>query len=299
MGPTADRRPFWPVPETGETIVTMRLAALAAFLPTILGGPALAGEPLPWQVGLQEPGSPTMVEISHFHTLLLWLISAISLFVLVLLLWVIYRYRESRNPTPSRTTHNTLVEVAWTVVPVIILVLVFIPSYRLLVFSDRAADADMTLKVIGHQWYWSYEYPDHGNFTFDALLVAAEDLEDKSKRLMETDNRVVLPVGKKIRLLLTADDVLHSWGVPSLGIKLDTVPGRLNETWVEISKEGVYYGFCSELCGVNHSFMPIAIEAVSEADFNAWVEKAREQFARVDAPATESKVRVAQTAPVE
>jgi cytochrome c oxidase subunit 2 len=277
----------------------MRLAALAALLLTIFGAPALAGEPQPWQIGFQEAGSPTMVAITEFHTMLLWLISAISLFVLALLLWVVYRYRESRNPTPSRTTHNTMIEVLWTVVPVIILVLVFIPSYRLMVNADRVADADMTLKVIGHQWYWSYEYPDHGNFTFDATLVAAEDLEDKSKRLLETDNRVVLPVGKKIRLLLTAGDVLHSWGVPSLGIKLDTVPGRLNETWVEITREGVYYGFCSELCGVNHSYMPIAIEAVSEDDFNAWVEKAQQEFARVDGPETASSVRVAQTAPVE
>ncbi len=277
----------------------MRLAALAAFLLTIPGAMALAGEPVPWQVGFQDPASPTMERIIDFHTHLLWLISAISLFVLALLVWVIYRYRESRNPTPSRTTHNTVIEIVWTVVPVIILVLVFIPSYRLMIYADRAEDADMTLKVIGHQWYWSYEYPDHGNFTFDAIMVADEDLEDATKRLMETDNRVVLPVGKKVRLLLTADDVLHSWGVPSLGIKLDTVPGRLNETWVEISREGVYYGFCSELCGINHSYMPIAIEAVSEDDFNAWVEKAKEEFARVDEPAADSAVRVAQTAPVE
>jgi cytochrome c oxidase subunit 2 len=277
----------------------MRLAALAALLLTIIGAPALAGEPQPWQIGFQEPASPTMEAIVGFHTMLLWLISAISLFVLALLLWVIYRYRESRNPTPSRTTHNTVIEVAWTVIPVIILVLVFIPSYRLMVDADRVEDADMTLKVIGHQWYWSYEYPDHGNFTFDANLVAEEDLEDESKRLLETDNRVVLPVGKKVRLLLTADDVLHSWGVPSLGIKLDTVPGRLNETWVEITREGVYYGFCSELCGVNHSYMPIAIEAVSEDEFNAWVEKAQEEFAQVDRPEATSSVRVAQTAPVE
>ena len=279
--------------------MTIRLAALAAILLAVFGAPSLASEPMPWQIGFQDAGSPTMERIVGFHSMLLWLISAISLFVLALLLWVIYRYRESRNPTPSRTTHNTVIEVVWTVVPVIILVLVFIPSYRLMVYADRAVDADMTLKVIGHQWYWSYEYPDHGNFTFDAILVAAEDLEDKSKRLMETDNRVVLPVGKKIRLLLTADDVLHSWGVPSLGIKLDTVPGRLNETWVEIKREGVYYGFCSELCGVNHSFMPIAIEAVSEADFNAWVEKAQQEFARVDGPETASQIHVAQTAPVE
>jgi cytochrome c oxidase subunit 2 len=277
----------------------MRLAALAAILLAVSGLSAFAGEPTPWQMGFQEPASPTMVEIISFHNKLLWVITAISLFVLGLLIWVVYRYRESKNPTPSKTTHNTLIEIIWTGVPVLILVALFVPSYKLMVFADRVEDADMTLKVIGHQWYWSYEYPDHGNFTFDAIMVAEEDLEDKSKRLMETDNRVVLPVGKKIRLLLTADDVLHAWGVPSLGIKLDTVPGQVNETWVEIMRPGVYYGFCSELCGLNHTFMPIAIEAVSEDDFKAWVEKAKEEFASVDTPVADEAVRVAQTAPVE
>lgn len=277
----------------------MRLAALAAFLFAIPGGALFADEPHPWEIGFQEPGSPTMERIVDFHfELLLW-ISAIVLLVLGLLVWVIYRYRESRNPTPSRTSHNTVIEVIWTVVPVVILVLIFVPSYRLMVFANKVQDADMTLKVTGHQWYWSYEYPDQGNFTFDALLVAEADLKDKSKRLMETDNRVVLPVGKKVRLLITSDDVVHSWGVPSLGIKLDAVPGRLNETWVEVNKEGLYYGFCSELCGVNHAYMPIVVQGVSDADFKTWVEKAQKEFARVDEPATGLPVHVAQTAPVE
>lgn len=276
-----------------------RLAAIAAFLFAAFAGPALAGEPLPWQIGFQEAASPSMERINEFHTGLFWLITVISLFVLVLLAWVIYRYRESKNPIPSKTTHNTLIEVIWTVVPVIILVIVFVPSYRVLIANDKVADADMTLKIIGHQWYWSYEYPDHGNFTFDANMVFAEDLEDPSKRLMETDNRVVLPVGKKIRLLMTSTDVLHSWGVPALGIKMDAVPGRLNETWVQINKPGVYYGFCSELCGVNHSFMPIAIEAINESDFDAWVAKAREEFASVDMPDAAPAVSVAQVTPAE
>lgn len=276
-----------------------RLAAIAAFLFAAFAGPALAGEPLPWQIGFQEAASPSMERINEFHTGLFWLITVISLFVLVLLAWVIYRYRESKNPIPSKTTHNTLIEVIWTVVPVIILVIVFVPSYRVLIANDKVADADMTLKIIGHQWYWSYEYPDHGNFTFDANMVFAEDLEDPSKRLMETDNRVILPVGKKIRLLMTSTDVLHSWGVPALGIKMDAVPGRLNETWVQINKPGVYYGFCSELCGVNHSFMPIAIEAINESDFDAWVAKAREEFASVDMPDAAPAVSVAQVTPAE
>jgi cytochrome c oxidase subunit 2 len=278
----------------------MRLAALAAFLPTIISGAAFAdGIPTEWQMGFQEAASPSMVLIDDFHNLLLWVITAISLFVLALLAWVVYRYRESKNPTPSRTTHNTLIEVIWTAVPVIILVWIFVPSYNVMVTNDRVEDADMTLKVIGHQWYWSYEYPDHGNFTFDANMTFAEDLEDKSLRMMETDNHVVLPVGKKVRLLFTADDVLHSWGVPALGVKLDAVPGRLNETWVEITRPGMYYGFCSELCGVNHSYMPVAIKAVSEDEFNAWVETAKQEFARVDEPAAASDTRLAQTTPVE
>lgn len=275
--------------------MTTRLAALAAFLLTIMSGAAFAdGIPTEWQLGFQEAASPSMERITDFHNTLLWVISLISLFVLALLIIVVVKFNEKANPTPSKTTHHTLVEVIWTAVPVIILVWLFIPSYNVMVMNDRVEDADMTLKVTGHQWYWSYEYPDNGNFTFDALMTADEDLEDKSRRLMETDNHVVLPVGKKVRLLFTSDDVLHSWGVPSLGVKLDAVPGRLNETWVEIEKPGMYYGFCSELCGVNHSFMPISIQAVSEDEFNAWVETAKEEFARVDGPATETTVRLAQ-----
>ena len=280
----------------------MRLAALAAFLLTIMSGAAFAdGIPTEWQVGFQESASPSMERIADFHNMLLWVITVISLFVLALLVIVVVRFNEKANPTPSKTTHNTLIEIIWTAVPVIILVWIFVPggSYNLMVTNDRVEDADMTLKVIGHQWYWSYEYPDNGNFTFDANMTFAEDLEDKSLRMMETDNHVVLPVGKKVRLLFTADDVLHSWGVPSLGVKLDAVPGRLNETWVEISEPGMYYGFCSELCGVNHSYMPIAIKAVSEDEFNAWVETAKEEFARVDEPSAESTIRVAQTTTVQ
>lgn len=277
-----------------------RLAAFAAFLLAITNGAAFAdGVPTEWQIGFQDAASPSMERINDFHNELLWWTTAITLFVLALLVWVVYRYREGRNPTPSRTTHNTLIEIVWTAVPTLILIWIFIPSYTLMVTNDRVEDADMTLKVIGKQWYWGYEYPDHGNFTFDANMTFPEDLEDKSLRMMETDNHVVLPVGKKVRLLFTSDDVLHSWGVPSLGIKLDAVPGRLNETWVQITEPGMYYGFCSELCGVNHSYMPIAIKAVGEDEFNAWVKTAKEEFARVDGPAADSAVRVAQTAPAQ
>jgi|TARA_B100000315_G_scaffold243056_1_gene266021 cytochrome c oxidase subunit 2 len=260
---------------------------------TAFGGVAVASEPKPWQLGFQPAASPTMERITDFHDGLLWVIFVIAAFVLGVMAYACLRFRESKNPTPSRTTHNTLLELVWTAVPVIILVAIAIPSIKLIYSADRIEDADMTLKAIGHQWYWTYEYPDHGNFTFDANMLAVDDLKDKSKRMMETDERIVLPVGKKIRLLITADDVLHNWAVPSFGIKLDAVPGKLNETWVQINKPGVYYGFCSELCGTNHSYMPIAVEAVSEDEFKAWVEKAKKKFARVDEPARDEAVKVA------
>jgi len=277
----------------------MRRTILATLIFLGSAGTVFAGAPEPWQMGFQAPASPTMASIKEFHDLLLVIISCIAVFVMILLGYVLVRFNAKSNPVPSKTTHNTVIEVLWTAVPVMILVIIAIPSFKLLYFMDHTTEPDMTLKVIGHQWYWSYEYPDHGNFTFDANMTFAEDLEDKSLRMMETDNHVVLPVGKKVRLLFTADDVIHSWGVPALGVKLDTVPGRLNETWVEITKPGMYYGFCSELCGVNHSYMPVAVRAVSEDEFNAWVETAKQEFARVDEPTAASNPRLAQTTPVE
>jgi cytochrome c oxidase subunit 2 len=244
--------------------------------------PALAQMPHAWQLNLQPPATPVMERLYDFHTLLVWIISAISIFVLGLLLYAIVRFRESRNPVPSRTTHHTLVEVVWTVVPVLILVVIAIPSLRILYYSDHVETADMTLKAIGHQWYWSYEYPDHGNFTFDALRKPDEELASGEPRLLATDLNVVLPVDTNIRLLITADDVLHAWAVPSFGVKRDAVPGRINETWVRIEREGVYYGQCSELCGRDHAFMPIAVEAVSKEKFQQWVSEAQSKFAKVD-----------------
>ncbi len=262
-----------------------RLAALAAVLAgAFCAGGAMASEPRNWQLGLQEPASVTMERIDDFHDFVTIIATVIALFVMVLLLIVIFRFNEKANPKPSTTTHNLLLEVLWTAVPVIILVVIAIPSFKLMYFADRVEDPDMTLKIIGHQWYWSYEYPDHGNFTFDANMVSEEEVakDSKLKRNMDTDFRVVLPVGKKVQILMTADDVLHNWAVPAFGIKLDTVPGRLNETWVEINKPGVYYGFCSELCGVNHSYMPIVVEAVSPKDFEKWVKKAQKEFAKTE-----------------
>ena len=271
-----------------------RLVALAAVVAGVFGVQgAMAAEPKNWQFGLQEAVTPTMERIDSFHDFVTIIATVIAVFVMVLLLIVIFRFNEKANPKPSTTTHNILVEIAWTGIPIIILVVMAIPSFKLMYFADRVEDPDMTLKIIGHQWYWSYEYPDHGNFTFDSYMVSDEDIAKDSslKRNMDTDNRVVLPVGKKVQLLMTADDVLHNWGVPAFGIKLDTVPGRLSETWVQINKPGVYYGFCSELCGLNHAYMPITVEAVSPEAFEKWVKQSQKKFGTVDG--TTAPVRIA------
>ena len=223
--------------------------------------------------------------IRDSHNGLLWLIAIISLFVLALMVIIVLKYNAKSNPKPSKTTHNTFLEISWTVVPVLILVLMAIPSFKLLYRGDVVPEAHMTIKAIGHQWYWSYEYPDHGNFTYDAWLVQdEEDLEDQSRlftRLLTTDTRVVVPVGKIIRVQVTSSDVIHAWAVPSLGVKKDSVPGRLNETWFIADREGIFYGQCSELCGLNHGFMPIEVHAVSEEKFLEWIEEAKEKFSKV------------------
>jgi cytochrome c oxidase subunit 2 len=267
---------------------TMGLATglrfLAAFIAALAGisAAAFAGAPQPWEMTLQPAATPVAEQLHHLHDWLVVIISVITAFVLLLLLYVIVRFNERRNPVPSKTTHNTLVEVLWTVVPIVILVGIAIPSFRLLYFADRTQEAEMTLKIIGHQWYWSYEYPDNGNFTFDALLVEDADLQEGQLRLLETDNEVVLPVDTNIRLLMTADDVIHAWAIPAFAVKLDAVPGKVNETWTRIERPGIYYGQCSELCGVRHGYMPIRVRAVTKEEFTAWVAQAQEQFARAD-----------------
>ena len=262
---------------------------------------AQPGQPVDWQLGLQPPVSPVAKEGQAFFELLMWLMTLITLVVTALLGWVLYRYSAKRNPTPSKTTHNTLLEVAWTVIPVIILVVIAVPSFRLLYYSDRVEDADLTLKVIGKQWYWSYEYPDNGNFTFDSYMLDEEEAVAEGKlRLLDVDNPVVLPVEQNIRLLITADDVIHNWAVPSLLLKMDAVPGRLNETWTRIPEAyagKTFYGQCSELCGVNHAYMPVAIKAVSQEDYAAWVETAKAEFASLDADRDTEVARVPADAP--
>ena len=268
------------------------LAKLGASVAGLAGAVAAAGsaaaqQPADWEVDFQTALSPSMERIVDFNLMVTIIIVIITAFVFGLMAWIVVRYNAKRNPTPSKTTHNTMLEVAWTVVPVIILLVIAVPSFRLLYFTDRVEDADMTLKAIGHQWYWSYEYPDHGDFTFDAIILEDDELEEGQPRLLATDEAVVLPVGAKIRLLTTADDVIHSWAIPALGVKMDSVPGRVNETWFQINREGTYYGQCSELCGTLHGFMPIMVEAVSQEEFDAWVEMAQEEFAAAGAGPTE------------
>lgn len=243
---------------------------------------AVEGRSAPWQLSLQSAYSPVMEEIHDFHWLLLVIQFAIVLLVLGILGYCIVRFNAKRNPVPSRTSHNTLLEVLWTSVPIVILVIIAIPGLRLLYYSDRAPDYEMTLKVIGHQWYWSYNYPDHGDFTYDSILIPEDELQEGQPRLLAVDNKVVLPVDTNVQILVTSGDVIHNWAIPSLGMKVDATPGRVNERWVRIEEEGTYYGMCSELCGVNHGFMPIEVQAVSKEAFAEWVSGAREEYATRD-----------------
>jgi cytochrome c oxidase subunit 2 len=264
----------------------------------LAGTAAAEGGAKNWQMGFRPAASPTAEEIHWFNdVILLPIIVAIVVFVMGLLVYVMWRFSEKRNPTPSKTTHNTVIEVLWTAIPVIILVIIAIPSFKLLYFADRTEESDITLKATGHTWYWSYQYPDFDNIEFDAYLVPEEDLKEGQKRLLTTDNVVVLPVETNIRLLITAADVLHSFALPAMGIKLDAVPGRVNETWLRINEEGTYYGQCSELCGTGHSYMPIMVKAVSKAEFERWIVQAKEEFAAEDS--AENKVRLAEAAAVD
>jgi cytochrome c oxidase subunit 2 len=249
----------------------------------LVPGVTLAAAPEPWQMNFQPAASPVMEQLATFHGLLLWIITLITLFVLGLIGYASWRFSEKRNPVPSRRSHHAVIEVLWTAVPVLILVIIAIPSFKLLYFMDVVpAKTDLTIKAIGRQWYWSYEYPDHGSFTFDANMIADADIKPGQYRLLETDYQVVLPVEKTVRIQVSGSDVLHSWAMPSMGIKVDAVPGRLNEGWIRIAEPGIYYGQCSELCGINHGFMPIAIRAVPQAEFEAWVKQAQQEFARVE-----------------
>jgi len=268
-------------------LVLKRLTVLAITMVAILTGAesALAGlgQPTPWQVGLQQSASPVMDNIIWFHDFLLYIISGIAGFVLVLLVVVMVRFNARTNPSPSRTTHNTLIEIAWTLIPIVVLMVIAVPSFKLLFLQLNVPAADLTVKATGKQWYWSYSYPDNGQFEFDSLMLKEGERKEGQPRLLAVDNEMVVPVNKTVRVITTGSDVIHSFAVPSFGIKIDAVPGRINETWFTATREGVYYGQCSELCGKDHAFMPIAVHVVSEQAFSAWVEEAKKKYARDEA----------------
>ena len=265
-------------------LVLKRLIAFVVMSLTVFtGGAALAasGQPEPWQLGLQDGATRVMDDIVWFHNILLVLIVLIALFVLVLLAIIAVKFNARSNPVPSRTTHNTAIEIIWTVVPVLILVTIAVPSFRLLFLELNIPKADVTIKATGKQWFWSYSYPD-SKFEFDSLMVQEKDLKAGQPRLLAVDNELVVPVNKVVQVLTTGSDVIHSFAIPAFGIKIDAVPGRLNETWFKAEREGMYYGQCSELCGKDHAFMPIAVRVVSQNDYTAWLEQAKKKYATDD-----------------
>ena len=246
----------------------------------ILPSLAIANEPVDWQLGFQKSASKTMSDIVWFHDyMLLPIITAITVFVLFLLAYACVRFRASKNPVASTTSHNTTIEVIWTLVPCLILIVMAVPSFKVLYLQDEIPKADVTIKAIGYQWYWGYEYPDE-NIVFDSYMIEDKDLKEGQPRLLAVDNEVVVPVNKVVKVMITANDVLHAWALPSFGVKRDAVPGRINETWFKADRTGTFYGQCSELCGIKHAFMPITVNVVSEEDYNQWLEKAKVEFAK-------------------
>ncbi len=267
---------------------------VAAGVTVLAGGTAALaagdGQPAPWQIGLQKAATPVMDDVVWFHDFLLWIIGVIAVFVLGLLIIVMVRFNARANPVPSRTTHNTLIEVVWTVVPVLILVTIAVPSFRLLFLQLNIPKADLVVKATGKQWFWSYSYPDQ-KIAFDSLVLHEKDLKPGQPRLLAVDNEIVVPVNKVVKVEVTGADVIHAFAIPSFGIKIDAIPGRLNETWFKAERVGIYYGQCSELCGRGHDEMPIAIRVVSDQDYATWLTDAKKKFAVDD-----SAVRPVRTA---
>ena len=246
----------------------------------LIASEVFANQPKEWQLGFQNPASDSMRDIVSFHNnLLLPIIIAISVFVLFLMLYACVRFRASANPNPSKRTHNVTVEILWTLIPCLILIVMAVPSFKILYKQDTIPKADLTIKAVGYQWYWGYEYPDE-NIIFDSYMIEEKDLRADQPRLLAVDNEVVVPVNKVVKVLITANDVLHAWALPAFGVKRDAVPGRINETWFKAEKEGTYYGQCSELCGIKHAFMPITVKVVSEEDYQEWLSEARVKFAK-------------------
>ena len=247
------------------------------------------GVPHDWQINLPPPYTPVMEKVDSLHDLLLVIITLISIFVLVLLVYAMWRFHASRNPVATTVTHNTALEIAWTIIPILILVVIAIPSFRLLYYSDKATDAAFTIKVTGHQWYWSYAYPDQGDFKVESRILSEAErakLKPNQPRLMAVDEEMVIPANTVVRIIGTAEGgSMHGWTVPGFGIKKTVIPGRLNEGWISVKEEGIYFGQCSQICGMNHSYMPIAVRVVSKADFDKWV--ADKKKAAGLAPATD------------
>lgn len=250
----------------------------------MIGGEAFAQVPQNWQMGFQPAHSPVQESIEGLHSMVIWLMAFVTIFVAALLAFVVWRYRSSKNPVPSRMSHHTALEVAWTVLPVLILVVIAIPSFRLVYFEDRTSAADMTIKVTGHQWYWEYSYPDQGGLSFASYMIQDDKLAAGQIRNLDVDNRLVLPAGKNVRILTTSADVIHSFFIPSLGVQRYAIPGRVIETWVRVNAPGVYYGQCNQICGANHSVMPVAVQALTETEFSAWVAQAETKFAAAPGP---------------
>ena len=241
---------------------------------------ALAQQPIPWQMGFQPAFSPVMEHIESLHTVVLWMITVITLFVGLLLVVVMVKFNRKAHPVPSQISHHTGLEIAWTVIPTLILVGMAIPSFRLIYYQDRTNNADMTVKVTAHQWYWEYTYPDSDNLNFRSDIIPDDEARRTGKiRLLDVDNQMVVPVGKNIRILTASTGVIHSFYVPSLGVQRYAIPGRTIETWVKVTAPGVYYGQCNQICGKDHARMPIAVRAVSEVEFAAWVVEAKKKFA--------------------
>jgi cytochrome c oxidase subunit 2 len=240
----------------------------------------LAEQPKDWQLGFQKAASGHMEDLVWFHDyMLLPIITAITAFVLFLVIYACIRYRASKNPVASQTSHNTFIEIIWTLIPCLILIVMAVPSFKILYEQDEIPPADVTIKAVGYQWYWGYEYPDE-NIIFDSYMIEEEDLKPGQPRLLTVDNEIVVPVNKVVKVLITANDVLHAWALPSFGVKRDAVPGRINETWFKADRTGTFYGQCSELCGIKHAFMPITVNVVSQKEYDKWLEEAKQKFAK-------------------
>ena len=246
----------------------------------LLPGSVLANQPKDWQLGFQKSASQGMSDIVWFHDyMLLPVITAIMVFVLFLIGYACIRFRASRNKEASTTSHNTTIEVLWTLIPCLILVVLAVPSFKVLYSQDEIPKVDVTIKATGYQWYWGYEYPDE-NIIFDSYMIDEKDLKEGQPRLLTVDNEVYVPVNKVVKVMITANDVLHAWALPSFGVKRDAVPGRINETWFKADRTGTFYGQCSELCGIKHAYMPITVNVVTEEEYSQWLDKAKVEFAK-------------------